>query len=64
MKLFIQDHGWAGATIVVAENDERAREIAKERFANDGNSYYFPNAPWDEIHDLDKELITEVMGDR
>lgn len=60
MKLFIQDHQWAGATIVIAETPEQATEIASK----DNNSFYVATKPWDEIRALDNPLHIELYGDR
>lgn len=29
MKIFTQDHGWAGAIVVIASNETEARELMK-----------------------------------
>jgi hypothetical protein len=64
MKLFIQDHSWAGATVVVAESPEKAKELMAIQ-THRWDCYYDPDKPWD----LEKEIGTEpihfeVFGDR
>lgn len=61
MKLFIQDHSWAGATIVVANTSEEAAQIARG-----ANSYYEPSKPWDVERELTpgETFHYEVFGDR
>lgn len=60
MKIFIQDHGWAGATVVVAENSDKAKEVAIG-----SSDYYVKERKWDLEREIGSEPICyEVFGDR
>jgi hypothetical protein len=62
MKLFIQDHSWAGASIVVAEDEKQAREFLKNEKGLD--CYYDENKPFDSVLDCVPGARYEVFGDR
>jgi len=65
MMLFIQDHSYAGASIVVAENEKEARQILITKAEKDSLSCYFdPEKPFDEIFEIKKGLAFEIWGDR
>lgn len=64
MKIFIQDHGWAGATIVVAENEEQARARLRALQVGDYTCYYEETKPFDKILDCVAGAAYEVFGDR
>lgn len=66
MKVFIQDHGWAGASVVVAENEEQARDFLRLTVKNLGSlmCFYDDSKPFDEVIDCTPGSMYEVFGDR
>lgn len=57
MKIYIQDHSWAGTVVVIAENETEARFIMLSHYPN-----YNPKLPV-EVKEIVKGLVTYNMGD-
>ena len=59
LKIYIQDHTWAGCIVVCAENEEEARELMKSA---SGSYNYSPSEPVEELP-IEKGLIHVNLGD-
>jgi hypothetical protein len=62
MRLFYQNHSWAGATLVVAPNEEEARRLFRAyQEANPVLSHYQEEKP---IESAPVGQIVDIYGDR
>ncbi len=61
MKLFYQDHGWAGCIVVVAETEADARRLFAAEKSKSYYCYYEENK---EIKSAPIGEVVEFFGDR
>lgn len=59
MKIYVQDHDWAGCIIAVANSEKEAREIMEKKGGR--NSNYNPEKPLEE-HEI-VNFFYENLGD-
>lgn len=58
MKIYIQDYSWAGMIVVVADNEQEAREIMR----NEHSSHYTDKNSVTE-HEIVKGFVAVNLGD-
>lgn len=58
MKIYIQDYSWAGMIVVVADNEQEAREIMR----SEHRTHYSDQNPVTE-HEIVKGFVAVNLGD-